>query len=70
MDTLIWTADDASDVYGWTPARKPVVASILFIEDDLEDEDDELWWDDDEDGENKTDDNNVAGGILPQIQYY
>jgi len=51
MGTLIWTADDASDVYGWTPARKPIIASILtFIEEDIEveDRDDELWWDEEE----------------------
>ena len=47
MDGWIFTADDASDIYGYTPARKPVVATLTFIEEDLEeeDEDDELWWD-------------------------
>jgi len=51
MGTLIWTADDASDIYGWTPARKPVIAHLVFIEDDIEveDEDDESWWNEGDD---------------------
>ena len=53
MDALIWTADDASDVYGWTPARKPLIAALTFIEEDteVEDRDDELWWDEDEEAD-------------------
>jgi len=50
MEKLIWTPDDSSDVYGYTPARKPYICRLTFIEEDIEvvDLDDENWWDDEE----------------------